>query len=119
MKNAGAESFFLQRSAHDEVGTELINAVKPLGDYQVLGDLKNYRSPYIVTKSVVFSGASGQKTIHFRLRPRDREIALKTGADGSEVGPDWIQFTLFRADWPKVDLQFWARIAYDYARSGD
>jgi hypothetical protein len=25
---------------------------------------------------------------------------------------DWVFFELFRDDWPKVDLEFWARKAY-------
>jgi hypothetical protein len=31
-------------------------------------------------------------------------------------GDQWVSFTLFRDDWPKVDLEFWARKAYVAAR---
>jgi hypothetical protein len=34
-KNPEAESFFAQLSAHDDVGTELLAALKPLGEYQI------------------------------------------------------------------------------------
>jgi len=29
-----------------------------------------------------------------------------------ECGPEWVAFALFRDDWPKPDLEFWARKAY-------
>ena len=35
-----------------------------------------------------------------------------------EFGNEWVWFTLFRDDWPKVDLEFWARKAYVAAREG-
>ncbi len=33
-----------------------------------------------------------------------------------EGGDQWVSFTLFRDDWPKPDLEFWARKAYVAAR---
>jgi len=55
----------------------------------------------------------------WRLRPGDYEIAIRSGAEPAPIGPEWVQFTLFRSDWPKADLAHWALRAYDFARTGE
>jgi hypothetical protein len=56
-------------------------------------------------------------TIGFRLDERMKSRALASGGTlFPECGPDWVSFTLFRDDWPGIDLEFWARKAYVAAR---
>ena len=119
MRNPEAESFFLARSARDEVGSALIHEVKTLGDYELRGNLRQYKSPYAVTAGLVFCGAAGMFDAFVRLSAADRTIALATGATpADDLGPEWVCITLFRHDWPKPDLNHWVRRAYDYARTG-
>jgi hypothetical protein len=117
MRNADAEQFFLTRFARDEVGTAFIESLGRLGEYEVRGDLRIYRSPYAVTADVVFSGASGMADTFWRLDPEDHAIALACGAEQAEIGAEWVRITLFRANWPKPDLDHWALRAYVFARS--
>jgi hypothetical protein len=51
------------------------------------------------------------------LPPVLLERARATGAEFSPAGADWAMLTLFRTDWPQFDLVFWARKAYEHARS--
>jgi len=118
VSNPEAEQFFLARSARDEVGSPLIAALKPLGEYELRGELRSYKSPYAVTANIVFCGASGMTDTFWRLRPSDREIALATGAEAAPIGPEWVRIALFRPNWPKPDLAHWALRAYNYARTG-
>jgi mannose-6-phosphate isomerase-like protein (cupin superfamily) len=118
VRNPEAESFFLARSARDEVGTLLIDSLKPLGEYELRGDLRVYKSPYAVTRDTVFCGASGMTHTHWRLDAKDRAIALATGAEPCEIGPDWVRFEHWRPAWPKVDVAHWALRAYVFAREG-
>ncbi len=56
-------------------------------------------------------------TIGFRLDDRMKARALTSGgAPYQECGSQWVAFTLFRNDWPKVDIEFWARKAYVVVR---
>ena len=116
--NPDAERFFLERSARDEVGTALIESLKPLGEYEVRGELRRYKSPYAVTANIVFCGAAGTSDTYWRLRAEDVGIALATGAEQAPLGADWVKIPLFRPKWPKPDLGHWALRAYDYARTG-
>ena len=116
--NPEAERFFLSRSAHDGVGTALMESLKPLGEYELRGELRQYKSPYAVTVNIVFCGAADMSDTYFRLAPSDREIALATGGEAAELGADWVRIRLFRPRWPKPDLAHWALRAYDYARTG-
>ena len=105
-------------SAHSDVAEALTTAVEPLGDVQTYcPDWEAFRYVIVSTKGLIFGFAVGQNTIAFRLDERMRSRALATGAsDCPECGNDWVSFTPFRDDWPKVDLEFWARKAYVYAR---
>ena len=65
----------------------------------------------------IFAVALGMNTIGFRLDERMKSRALASGgALFPECGPEWVSFTPFRDDWPRVDLEFWARKAYVAAR---
>jgi len=118
MHNPEAEEFFLSRSAHDEVGVALMEAISFLKDYRLLGDLGQYKAPYAVTADWVFCGAAGMANTYWRLRLKDKTIALSTGALEASIGTEWVCIEIFRLDWPKPDLAHWALKAYDYARTG-
>jgi len=118
MRNPEAEAFFLARSARDEVATELLASLRRLGEYAVFGNKRNYEAPYGVTAQLVFCGAAGTNDTFWRLRPRDHAIALATGGDAAEIGPEWVRIALFRPDWPQPDIAHWALRAYDFARTG-
>jgi len=107
-----------ETSAHSDVGEELIKSVKPLGDVQVFcPDPQNYRYILASTKNIIFAFATGMNSIVFRLDNRLKPRALTTGATAyPECGDEWVSFILFRDDWPKFDLPFWALKAYVFAR---
>jgi hypothetical protein len=59
-------------------------------------------------------------TVAFRLDERMKRRALMTGAIACpECGDEWaaVVHDLPDADWPSVDVRFWARQAYVHARS--
>lgn len=118
MRNPEAEEFFSSRSARDEVGTAVVEALKGLREYELRGELRVYRSPYAVTANTVFCGAAGMADTFFRLRPSDHTNALATGAEQATIGPEWVRIRLFRPGWPRPDLVHWALKAYDFARAG-
>jgi hypothetical protein len=105
-------------SAHSDVASALSETLKPLGDVQVFcPDWGAYRYVVASTKGIIFAVALGMNTVAFRLDERMRTRALASGgAPFPECGNEWVSFTLFRDDWPKVDLEFWARKAYVAAR---
>ena len=105
-------------SAHSDIAEALYEAVTPLGDVHTFcPDASNYKYVLVSTQNIIFGFALGMKIIAFRLNPLLKGRALETGGtDLSEIGPDWASFTLFRDDWPEVDLKFWARKAYVFAR---
>jgi hypothetical protein len=116
--NASVLDYIQDCSAHSDVVETLAEAVAPLGDVQTFcSDPSTYRYVLVSTRDVIFGLAVGMKTVAFRLDPPLKDRALQTGAtDLLEAGPDWVSFTLFRDDWPEVDLVFWARKAYVFAR---
>lgn len=116
--NLEAERFFEGQAAHDEVGTALLESLQRLGEYEVRGDLRAYKSPYAVTANIVFCGAAGMSDTFWRLRSSDHRIALASGADQAVIGPEWVRIILFRPEWPRPDLAHWALRAYDFARTG-
>jgi hypothetical protein len=118
LRNPEAETYFASRSAHSDVGTELLAALTRLGEFEVRGNLHQYAAPYVVTAETVFCGAAGMRETFWRLRPGDCEIAVRCGAEPAPIGPQWVQITLFRTDWPRPDLAHWALRAYDFARTG-
>jgi hypothetical protein len=105
-------------SAHSDVADALSKALKPLGDIQLFcPDWGAYRYVVASTKGIIYGVALGMNTIAFRLDERMKPRALASGGEPyPECGNEWVSFTLFRDDWPKVDLEFWARKAYVAAR---
>ena len=116
--NAAVLTWLSDKSAHDEVASALLGATRALGDVVTYcPDSKQFRYVLAATRGTVFGVATGMSSVSFRL---DREMcrrALQSGAEAaSEIGPDWVSFTLFRSDWPAPDLAFWALKAYALAR---
>ena len=105
-------------SAHSDVVEALGAALKPLGDVQIFcPDIQQYRYVVASTNGIIIALAVGMNTIGFRLDERMKARALASGGVAyPECGTQWVAFTLFRDDWPKVDTEFWARKAYVAAR---
>ena len=105
-------------SAHSDIVEALGTALSPLGDIQhFCPDPAEYRYYVASTRGVIFAVALGMNTIGFRLDERMKSRALASGGTPfPECGPEWVSFALFRNDWPKVDLEFWARKAYLFIR---
>jgi len=105
-------------SAHSDVAQALAAALEPLGDVQIFcPDSQQYRYVVASTKGVIFAFAKGMNTTCFRLNERMKARAFASGAaPRPDCGDEWVSFALFRDDWPKVDLEFWARKAYVAAR---
>ena len=105
-------------SAHSDVAGALSAALKPLGDVQIFcPDWQQYRYVVASTKGIIIALALGMNTTGFRLDERMKARALASGGvPYAECGKQWVSFTLFRDDWPKVDIEFWARKAYVAAR---
>ncbi len=108
-------------SAHSDVAEALAMALQPLGDVQRFGpDRGACRCELAATRGILFAVALGMSVVGFRLDERMKGRALASGgAPLPECGPEWVAFTLFRDDWPRVDLEFWARKAYVAARELD
>ena len=105
-------------SAHSDIVEALGAALEPLGDVQVFcPDCQQYRYVVASTKGIIIALAVGMNTIAFRLDERMKARALASGGVlYAECGTQWVSFALFRDDWPKVDIEFWARKAYVAAR---
>lgn len=116
--NKAILGFIKSSSAHSDIAEALSKSVELLGDVQsYCPDPSQYRYLVVSTKGIIFGIAIGMDTIAFRLNPPLNERAVITGGSRiTELGDEWISFTLFRDDWPEVDLIFWARKAYVYAR---
>ena len=106
------------RSAHSDVVEALGAALEPLGDVQMFcPDIQEYRYVVASTSGIIIALAVGMDTVGFRLDDRMKTRALASGGvPYPECGDQWVSFTLFRSDWPKVDTEFWARKAYVAAR---
>jgi hypothetical protein len=105
-------------SAHSDVVEALGATLEPLGDVQVFcPDPQQYRYVVASTRGIIMALAVGMDAVGFRLDDRMKARALASGGvPYTECGGQWVSFTLFRADWPKVDIEFWARKAYAAAR---
>jgi hypothetical protein len=105
-------------SAHSDVANALSAAFKSLGDVQMFcPDWQQYRYVVAYTKGVLIALAVGMDTTGFRFDERMKARALASeGVPYPECGDQWVSFTLFRDDWPKIDVEFWARKAYVAAR---
>jgi len=116
--NRAVLSYVADSAAHSDIAEALQHAIEPLGDVKTFcPDVSAYMYEVVYTSDVIFGFAIGMNTIGFRLNSVLRDRALQTGGIAlSEVGPEWVIFSLFRDDWPEVDLKFWARKAYLFAR---
>jgi len=105
-------------SAHSDIAEALSAALKPLGDVQIFcPDWQQYRYVVASTRGIIIALAAGMDTTGFRLDERMKARALASGGvPYPECGDQWVSFTLFRDDWPKIDIEFWARKAYVAAR---
>ena len=105
-------------SAHSDVAVALAASIAPLGDAQIFcPNRSKYRYVLVSTKKIIFGFAIGMDTVVFRLDSHMKERALISGAsDYQACGANWVSFTLFRDNWPTVDLDFWALKAYVIAR---
>jgi len=105
-------------SANSDIVEALGAALEPLGDVQTFcPDIQEYRYVVASTKGIIIALAVGMNTIAFRLDERMRARALASGGlPYPECGKEWVSFTLFRDDWPRIDVEFWARKAYVAAR---
>jgi hypothetical protein len=105
-------------SAHSDVVQALGAALEPLGDVQTFcPDIQQYRYVVASTRGIIMALAVGMNTIGFRLDERMKVRALASGgAPYPACGAQWVSFTLFRDDWPRIDIEFWARKAYVAAR---
>jgi hypothetical protein len=117
VRNPDAEAFFAPLSSHSDVASAFLEALQKLGDYDVHKAPREYGALFAVTADTVFAGAAGMASTYWRLTASDRAIALATGAKTAAVGPEWVEITLFRHDWPNPDLRHWALCAYRYART--
>lgn len=108
-------------SAHSDIVDVLMEAVHGLGDVEMFcPDAAGYRYVLASTNGVVFGFAVGMSTVAFRLDARMKSRALITGgAAYPECGDEWVAVVrqLPDSDWPAVDVRFWARQAYAYARA--
>ena len=111
-------SYVAGKSAQSDIAEALASAVKKLGDVQQFcPNTVEYKYLVVSTQGVIFGVAVGMGGLAFRLDPIFKERALRTGAnDAPDIGRNWVSFTLFRSDWPAVDVEFWARKAYVFAR---
>jgi len=116
--NRAVFDYIKNLSAHSDLVDPLIAAVKPLGDVQISHpNSGNYGSVAVSTNGIIFGFVIGMQSIMFRLDNCMKERALATGGTAySECGSEWVAFEIFRSDWPKVDLEFWARKAYVFVR---
>ena len=105
-------------SAHSDIAEALSAALKPLGDVQIFSpNWQQYGYVVASTKGIIIAFAAGMDTAGFRLDERMRVRALASGGvPYPECGDQWVSFTLFRDDWPRIDIEFWARKAYVTAR---
>jgi len=110
-------------SAHSDIAEPLLAAVKPLGDVQSFcPEPSAYRYLVVSTNGIIFGLALGMNTLAFRLDARMKLRALATGAKAyPECGENWVSVLPLGndADWPAVDLRFWALKAYAHARETD
>lgn len=118
LRNPEAEAFFAPLSAHGDVASAFVAALRTLGDCEMREAPLAYGAQFAITADTVFAGAAGMASTYWRLSNADRAVALATGAsEAAALGPEWVEITLFRDGWPDPDLRHWALCAYRYART--
>ena|SRR5204862_5218439 len=118
--NQDVESYLSrhQPSCHSDTGDALIRAAERCGEWLAFSpSFAGCRYVALVTNRRVFALGVGQRSVCYRLPLALHSTALATGAGAArEIGPAWVRFELFRADWPTPDLPFWTLRAYRAAR---
>ena len=118
--NRAVLAYLADKSAHSDIAGILTQAIEPLGDVQTYcPDWHAYRYVVVSTKGVIFGLAVGMDTVAFRLDPAMKARALLTGGvPYPECGDQWVAVCHGGqdSDWPAVDVRFWARKAYGFAR---
>ena len=111
-QNHAVFNYIKNLHCHSDIGEVLVKAMKPCGDVQIF-EPGSCRYLTVSTQKIIFGFAIEMNTIAFRLNEKMKVIAIETGGKPfPECGQDWIQFSPFRCDWPKIDLEFWALKAY-------
>jgi len=107
-------------SCHSDVGDALIRSAVKCGEWVAYSpSFRNCLYVALLTSRRIFALGLGQRLVCYRLPQKLYTIALQTGAtEAPELGPDWVRFELFRADWPTPDLPFWTLGAYAAVREG-
>jgi len=105
-------------SCHSDTGGALIEAAEKCGEWIAFSpSFAQYRYVALITRRRIFALGLGQRSACFRLPRALRKTARSSGARRAlELGMDWVSFSLFKADWPAVDLPFWTLRAYAAAR---
>jgi hypothetical protein len=108
-----------RQPCHSDTGEALIRSAEECGDWVAFSpSFQQCRYVALVTKRRIFALGIGQRSVCYRVPQSLHATALATGAiAAAEIGPDWVRFELFRADWPTVDLSFWTLKAYAAARA--
>lgn len=119
-RNADVAAYLAETrpSCHSDTGDALIRSAEKCGDWVAFSpSFQQCRYVALVTNRTVFALGLGQRSVCYSLRNRLHDTALASGAiEAPEIGPDWVRFELFRADWPAPDLPFWTLKAYATAR---
>jgi hypothetical protein len=106
-----------QPSCHDDTAEALLRAAEGCGEWVAFSpSFEQYRYVALVTNRRIFALGIGQRSVCYRLPEALRTTAVQAGAVAAgEIGPAWVRFELFRADWPRPDLAFWTLRAYAFA----
>lgn len=111
------------QSAHSDISSLLLQSIRPLGDVQIFcPDSVAYRYEVVSTNGIIFGYALGMRILAFRVDERMKDVAIRTGGIACpECGDEWVAVMNDHqgADWPEVDVCFWARKAYVYVREFD
>jgi hypothetical protein len=105
-------------SCHSDTGDALIRSAERCGDWVAYSpSFQQCRYVALVTRGRIFALGIGQRSVLYRVPDHFLRTALASGAAlAAEIGPNWVRFELFRADWPAPDLAFWTLHAYAAAR---
>ena len=105
-------------SCHSDAGSALMEAAEGCGEWIAFSpSFAQCRYVALITRRRIFALGLGQRSACFRLPGALRGAALVTGATpASEIGNDWVSFSLFEAGRPAPDLPLWTRRAYAAAR---
>lgn len=111
-------TFLQNHPAHPDLAGWMRSATRELGAAKVIE--RQTRDGLVLTASTdgaVFMIGIGMNSFGFLLDERmESRARISGGIALPEAGPGWVAFQVFRDDWPRPDLEFWARKAYSIAR---